>query len=180
MYRVVSRLIPRTANARNRSIFEGNGRPIDRKCREEISREESSNRVVSLSLSLSLSCLPEIRISFGRKPIARNPSSRPGEDLSQVDTHTRAYIRAHIFTRDSFERSDRVFPFFFFFLTWRSSLLQQVSTTIDFLTTLDNVSKGANGEKEREYRSETERGKYRSFHLPVEIESKVIIVTSFF
>lgn len=146
---------------------------------ENVERRFHERRIrtgLSLSLSLSLSCLPEIRISFGRKPIARNPSSRPGEDLSQVGTH----IHAHIFTRDSFERSDRVFPFFFFFLTWRSSLLQQVSTTIDFLTTLDNVSKGANGEKEREYRSETERGKYRSFHLSVEIESKVIIVTSFF
>lgn len=92
---------------------------------------------------------------------------------------------AHIYTRTHFH--SRFFreirsslSFFFFFLTWRSSLLQQVSTTIDFLTTLDNVSKGANGEKEREYRSETERGKYRSFHLSVEIESKVIIVTSFF
>lgn len=146
---------------------------------ENVERRFHERRIrtgLSLSLSLSLSCLPEIRISFGRKPIARNPSSRPGEDLSQVGTH----IHAHTFSLAILSRDPIESFLFFFFLTWRSSLLQQVSTTIDFLTTLDNVSKGANGEKEREYRSETERGKYRSFHLSVEIESKVIIVTSFF
>ena len=150
---------------------------------ENVERRFHERRIrTGLSLSLSLSCLPEIRISFGRKPIARNPSSRPGEDLSQVGT-AHIYTRTHFHSR-FFREIRSSLSFFFFFLTWRSSLLQQVSTTIDFLTTLDNVSKGANGEKERErereYRSETERGKYRSFHLSVEIESKVIIVTSFF
>lgn len=104
-------------------------RRIDRSIenlREEISREGEFERVVfdnlwvggrgaSLFLFLSLSCLPEIRISFGRKPIARNPS-RPGIcPKSAFAPHTHTYTHALFHTRffQEIRSKRRVLSFFF-------------------------------------------------------------------
>ena len=145
LYRVVSCLSSNSHGQRAKSFH------FRRKCsvdRSKISRREFEE---GFSLPLSLSLFPvyprfESLLAGNRLlGILVDRGFVPSRPLHHTHTHT--HTRAHIFTRDSFERSDRGESFFFFFfLTW-SSLLQQVSTTIDFSTTLENVCKGAKREK---------------------------------
>ena len=111
LYRVVSCLSSNSHGQRAKSFH------FRRKCsvdRSKISRREFEE---GFSLPLSLSCLPEIRISFGRKPIARNPS-RPGicpKSAFAPHTHTHAHTRTHFHARFFREiRSRRILLFFLF------------------------------------------------------------------